>query len=189
MFSNLVLLVPILAATNGTINSQVRLAYASDTGMYISWNTFSHLEKPTVKYGLSRNKLDQIASSNISVTYPTSLTYNNHVKVTGLEPDTRYYYSPVGLLKDNSTDLPYTFKTSRQVGDATPYSVAVVVDLGTMGPQGLTTTAGAKVAKTNVLGPNDNNTIQSLTAVLDSYEFLWHRMLKRNVTTFQYTDC
>jgi hypothetical protein len=84
------LLVPSEAATNATINSQVRLAYAGDTGMYVSWNTFMKLSNPTVKYGLTPNHLNESASSNVSITYPTSLTYNNHVKVTGLKPDTTY---------------------------------------------------------------------------------------------------
>lgn len=168
------LVYPSHAATNATINSQVRLAYAGSTGMYVSWNTFSKLTNPTVKYGLTP-ALGELASSNVSVTYPTSLTYNNHVKITGLKPDTTYYYSPIDILKDNSTTLPYKFRTGRLAGDGTPYSVAVVVDMGTFGPQGLTTHAGKGVAPTNVMGPNDNNTIQSMTAVVDSYEFLWHR--------------
>ncbi|RDW92302.1 purple acid phosphatase-2 [Coleophoma crateriformis] len=162
------------AATNATINSQVRLAYAGDSGMVVSWNTFQHLNHPTVKFGLSPGNLSQTVSSNISVTYPTSLTYNNHVKITGLKPDTTYYYAPVGLLKDNTTTLPYSFRTSRPVGDSTPYSIAVVVDLGTMGAQGLTTTAGKGISTNNILKKGENNTIDSLTAALDSYEFLWH---------------
>lgn len=168
------LVLPASAATNATINSQVRLAYAGDTGMYVSWNTFSHVAKPTVNYGLSAEALTLSASSNVSVTYPTSLTYNNHVKITGLDPDTTYYYVPVGLLTDNTTSLPYTFRTSRPAGDKTPYAIAVVVDMGTMGPQGLTTKAGKGVASTNVLQSSQNNTIQSLTEVVDEFEFLWH---------------
>jgi hypothetical protein len=160
--------------TNTTINSQVRLAYAGSTGMYVSWNTFSHLDNPTVKYGLTP-AMDQSASSNVSVTYPTSLTYNNHVKITGLLPDTLYYYLPMSMLTDSTTNPPYTFRTARLPGDAAEYSVAVVVDLGTMGPQGLTPSAGKGVAKTNILAPGDNNTIQSLAAVNSQYDFLWHR--------------
>ncbi|CZR62525.1 related to acid phosphatase precursor (pH 6-optimum acid phosphatase) [Phialocephala subalpina] len=167
------LALPSEAATNSTINSQVRLAYAGNTGMYVSWNTFNKLDNPAVKYGLSPNSLNQSASSNVSITYPTSLTYNNHVKITGLQLDTTYYYAPNELL-GNTTSLPYTFRTSRPAGDGTPYSVAIVVDLGTMGAQGLTTSAGKGVVSTNILTPNETNTIQSLTAALNSYEFLWH---------------
>jgi hypothetical protein len=157
------------------INSQVHLAYAGSTGMTVSWNTLTQVKTPTVKYGLTPKSLIYTATSSVSVTYNTSLTYNNHVKVTGLKPDTVYYYQPIPLLKDNTTSLPYQFRTARSVGDGTPYSVAVVVDMGTMGPLGLTTFAGDGVSQNNVLGPFDHNTIQSLDAVSDQYDFLWQR--------------
>jgi len=120
--------------------------------MYVSWNTFTKLNNPTVKYGLSPSSLDKSASSDVSITYPTSLTYNNHVKITGLRPDTTFYYAPIGMLEGDAAALPFTFRTGRPAGDGTPYSVAVVVDLGTMGPQGLTTKAGNGVDPTNGFG-------------------------------------
>ncbi|KFY96693.1 hypothetical protein V500_02329 [Pseudogymnoascus sp. VKM F-4518 (FW-2643)] len=160
-------------STDETINSQVRVAYAGPNGMVVSWNTFDKVARPTVKYGTSPQRLIYYAESTVSVTYNTSLTYNNHVALKDLEPDTLYYYLPEPLLKDNSTTAPYSFRTSRLPGDRTPYSVAVTIDMGTMGPDGLSTTAGKGVNPTNVLGPNDNNTIQSLTAVVDSYDFVW----------------
>jgi len=46
-----------------------------------------------------------------------------------------------------------------------------------MGPDGLSTTAGKGVSPNNVLGPEDKNTVQSLTEVADSYDFLWQRKL------------
>jgi hypothetical protein len=162
--------------TNSSINSQVRLAYAGNTGMTVSWNTFEHVATPRVNYGFEPYFLPYFAESDVSVTYNTSLTYNNHVTLTNLLPDTLYYYLPEPLLKDNTTTAPYSFRTSRLPGDGTPYSIAVVIDMGTMGPDGLSTTAGSGVSPTNVLGPHDNNTQQSLEAVIDSYEFLWQRM-------------
>lgn len=161
--------------TNGSINSQVRLAYAGNTGMTVSWNTFNQIATPKVNYGFEPHFLPYCAESDVSVTYNTSLTYNNHVTLTSLKPDTVYYYLPEPLLKDNTTTAPYSFRTSRVPGDGTPYSIAVAIDMGTMGPDGLSTTAGKGVSPTNVLGPNDNNTIQSLEAVVDSYDFLWQR--------------
>jgi hypothetical protein len=62
--------------SNSSINSQIRLAYHGATGMTVSWNTFSQLSNPTVRYGLDPS-LSQTASSSVSVTYQTSLTYNN----------------------------------------------------------------------------------------------------------------
>lgn len=112
--------------------------------------------------------LDMEASSNVSVTYQTSTTYGNHVKITGLKPDTLYYYRPI---YDNCT-TPYTFKTSKPAGDGSSMTVAVVVDLGTMGADGLTAHVGVGAA--NPLRPGEVNTIQSLTNAKSSYDFLWH---------------
>src|ERR1700751_3762480 len=68
---------------------QVRLAYAGFTGVVIRWDNYSKLPKPSVKYGIIPFfPLPFTASSDVSVTYPTSLTYNNHVKITGLLPNT-----------------------------------------------------------------------------------------------------
>lgn len=154
---------------NDTIPMQLRLAYAGTTGMVVSWNTYSQLSHPTVHYGLDPKHLDRIAFSNISVTYPTSTTYNNHVSIADLEPNTLYYYQPYG----SNSSAPYTFTTSRRAGDKTPYSIAVAIDMGLMGPQGLTTTVGAGAG--NPLGPHDNNTLQSLQVQGAGTDFLWHR--------------
>jgi hypothetical protein len=153
--------------SSATIPMQVRLAYAGSTGMMVSWNTYSKLPNPTVSYGLTPS-LNLSASSNVSVTYNTSTTYNNHVKITGLKPGTLYYYQP----QYSNVSTPYTFQTSMAAGDATPFSIAVVVDLGVMGTGGLSTTVGAGAH--SPLTPGENNTIQSLAAVSD-YSFLWHR--------------
>src|SRR6266536_670037 len=155
--------------TSTTTPMQLRLAYAGSTGMVISWNTFSQMPNPTVRYGRSPSALTERASSNISVTYPTSLTFNNHVKITGLQPNTLYYYQP----ENSNSSTPFTFKTSRAAGDGAPYSIAVVVDRGLSGPQGLTTHVGTGAA--NPLGPHDKNTVQSLQQDSSEYEFLWHR--------------
>ena len=150
---------------------QVRLAYAGPTGMQISWNTFSQLPTvPTVRYGLTPNHLQFISSPRNaeSVTYPTSLTFNNHVLLTDLRPDTKYFYQPAFA---NETQI-FSFKTSREKGDHTPYTMAVVVDLGLIGPQGLSTTVGKGAA--NPLLPGEINTMQSLRQD-NSWDFLWHR--------------
>lgn len=166
----LVYAIPAAADSNGTLPMQLRLAYAGETGMMVSWNTYSKLRTPAVRYGRHPSHLDMIASSDVSVTYQTSLTYNNHVSLQGLEPGTVYYYLP----QHSNVTKPYSFKTSRARGDHTPYSVAVAVDLGVMGPDGLTTHVGKGAA--NPLGPHDNNTMQSLQAQGADTDFLWHRM-------------
>ncbi|EEA23634.1 hypothetical protein TMatcc_002510 [Talaromyces marneffei ATCC 18224] len=156
------------AACDDIIPMQVRLAYAGPKGMVVSWNTFSELERPVVHYGRFPDALIHEASSDVSVTYPTSTTYNNHVTLQDLEEDTVYYYLPE---HSNATE-PYTFRTSRRAGDKTPFAMAVVVDMGLIGPGGLSTRVGNGGA--NPLGPNDTNTIQSLEQNLDGIDFIWH---------------
>lgn len=141
--------------------------YAGDTGMHVSWNTYSQLSKLTVRYGTNPHNLNMEASSSVSVTCQTSTTYNNHV-ITGLKPDTLYYYQP---MQDNCT-TPFTFKTSKPAADGPPMTVAVVVDLGTMGADGLTTCVGVGAA--NPVKPGETNTIQALGSAKSSYDFLWH---------------
>jgi hypothetical protein len=93
--------------------------------MTVSWNSFNKVAQPKVNYGFEPHFLPFIAESKVSVTYDTSLTYNNHVTLTNLLPDTLYYYLPEPLLKDNRTTAPYSFRTSRVAGDTTPYSIAI----------------------------------------------------------------
>ncbi|KAF9515055.1 hypothetical protein BS47DRAFT_1372161 [Hydnum rufescens UP504] len=145
---------------------QVRLAYAGSTGMTISWNTYSQLTNPAVKYGLS-SSLNLTSPVGVSITYPSSSTYNNHAKITGLLPDTLYYYQP----QPTNLTAPFTFRTSRLPGDTTAFSVALVVDMGVMGFGGLSTTVGTGAA--SPLSPIDNNTIQSLRDQ-PGFDFLWH---------------
>jgi acid phosphatase type 7 len=114
------------------------------------------------------NDLCESATSNASVTYETSTTFNNHVLLTGLRPNTLYYYN---LLHSNTT-RPYNFTTPRLAGDHTPFTAAVIVDMGTFGRDGLTTFVGKGAA--NPLAPGEHNTIQSLQSVQSTYEFLIH---------------
>lgn len=166
----LLCIVPAVAgAGNDTVPMQLRLAYAGVDGMMVSWNTYSKLSKPTVHFGLVPQLLGRTASSDVSVTYETSTTYNNHVLLRGLAPDTTYYYQP----QNSNSSTPYSFKTSRVSGDQTPYSVAVAIDMGVMGPDGLTYTTGNGGG--HPLKPGDNNTLQSLQAQGADTDFLWHR--------------
>ncbi|KAK9241883.1 purple acid phosphatase-like protein [Lipomyces tetrasporus] len=70
---------------------QHRLAYAGTTGMTVSWNTYEKVDEPTVYYGTDSWDLSSYATGE-SVTFQTSLTWSNHVKVTGLQPNTQYFY-------------------------------------------------------------------------------------------------
>ena len=167
-------LLPQVRGQSNVVPMQTRLAYSGNTGMMVSWNTFSQLSNPTVKYGLSPKNLNETAVSNVSVTYNTSTTFNNHVKISGLEPNTVYYYQP----QFSNLTSPASFKTGMPAGVDTSYTVAVVVDLGLIGPGGLTTTVGKGAA--SPLGPNDTTTVQSLQQFSD-FDFLWHREYRKKV--------
>jgi len=150
---------------------QIRHAYAGPTGMQLSWNTFSKLPAaPTVHYGFTFDFLPFVSSlkNGQSVTYLTSLTFNNHVRLTHLFPNTKYFWRPAF---SNETSI-FSFTTPREKGDHTPFKAAVVVDLGLIGPDGLSTTVGKGAA--NPLQPGEITTIQSLQQHND-FDFLWHR--------------
>ncbi|KAK9235902.1 Metallo-dependent phosphatase-like protein [Lipomyces kononenkoae] len=148
---------------------QHRLAYAGSTGMYVSWNTYTEIQNPTVYYGQNVWNLSNTATGT-SITHPSSLTWNNHVKITGLQPDTQYYYIVSNTNCYNCSELaPYTFTTARTAGDHTPYTAAVVIDLGVMGPNGESVKSDYPK-----LTANDSNTMQSLARYVDGYDLLWH---------------
>lgn len=103
------------------------------------------------------------------VIYPTSTTYKSHVRLSGLKPDTNYYYQP----ECSNSNTPFTFVTSRAAGDHTPFTAAVVVDLDTVGSLVLSTSAGTGGAIPLKL--DENNTIETLESMLQEFDLLWHR--------------
>ena len=157
----------------------MRTAFAGPNAVTVSWNTFAQLSNPTVQYGTDPRKLDMVASSNVSITYPSSRTFNNHVKLTGLESFTKYYYKVQYL---NCLNCAYRqlgeFTTARAAGDTSSFKVAIVADMGTMGPSGL-----SEFAPQLPLGANETNAIQSMLQNIDSYEFIAHW------GDFAYADC
>jgi hypothetical protein len=154
------------ACNENTYPRQIRVAYAGTNGMAVSWNTKQKLSRPTVNFGYEHGWLSRSASSDISITYPTSSTWNNHVTINGLTPNTKYHYLP------ECGNETYSFTTARAVGHGEPYKFAMVGDMGTMGKDGLSTTVGKGGA--NPLAPGDKNTIQSLTAQKPEFDFVWH---------------
>ncbi|GAA5934997.1 hypothetical protein JCM10213_000614 [Rhodosporidiobolus nylandii] len=168
--------VPGAVPVNSLEPLQHRLAYAGTDGMTVSWSTFAQLDMPQVRYGFRPDNLEFTANSTLSSTYPTSRTYNNHVKLSGLKPGTKYYYQVSYTNIGSSAYLPtFTFTTARAPGDETPYTAAIFGDLGLMGDDGLSTRhgpfGGPDVA---VLEANETNTIQSLLALKDTYDLMIH---------------
>lgn len=140
--------------------------------MAISWNTYTPLNdtEAVVHYGTDPLELDFTTGSR-QTTFETSRTWSHHALLTGLEAGKTYHYRVAYTNCFACSTLPtYTFTTALERGDCAPYSVAVVADMGLMGPDGLTDVAGEGAAGT--LGPNETNTIQSMVQSLDAYEHI-----------------
>lgn len=152
---------------------QQRLAIVNATTMAVSWNTYRPLgDDAVVHYGVDPLNLDRVARTE-QTTFETSRTWSHHAVLTGLQPKTEYHYRVAHTNCFACNTLPtYSFRTPRAPGDAESYSVAVVADMGLMGPDGLSDTAGEGAS--GALGPNETNTIQSLVQNLDAYDHLIH---------------
>lgn len=149
---------------------QFRVAFAgSEAGKSaaISWNTYGQLSQaPVLRYGRDPANLSSSVSGT-SNTYVTSTTWNHHVVLDGLEPDTIYCYRAEG-----SSDT-FHFKTAQSPGTNKEFSFAAAIDMGVMGEYGLSTRAG-KGVKAGVLKVGEKNTIDSLIDNFDSYDFIVH---------------
>ncbi|MDX1694152.1 MAG: metallophosphoesterase family protein [Ketobacteraceae bacterium] len=75
-----------------------------------------------VAYGLSANNLNQVTS-------PGGATTNHEVTLTGLLPDTTYYYQ---VINDEAASADvHSFITPHDAGDDTPFRVWLIGDSGT----------------------------------------------------------
>ncbi len=164
-----------------TTPKQIRLAYAGHVGMAVSWNTNQKLSNPTVSFGKDSTHLNRDASSDISITYESSSTWNNHVTIDGLEPGTTYYYQP------QCDTQVHSFTTAPNPGKGDPFKFAMVGDMGTFGTLGLSTTSNKGGAK-NPLGAGDKTTIQSLMDLKSSYEFIWHGLFPYSDVVFVFVS-
>lgn len=156
---------------NSTVNnaSQYRLAYAGKGGMAISWNTPEQVNRPAIRYGRNPKRL-RLTQEGHSSTYATSTTWSNHVKIKDLLPDTVYYYQVVNNGTVSNDVLNFT--TAPQVGSRDEFTFAVVIDMGTMGPLGLSETAGKGAGGT--LLPGERNTVDALVDHFEEFKFVWH---------------
>lgn len=148
---------------------QYRVAFAGNQdAAVVSWNTYGKPGYlPTVYFGSSKNSLSQTASGD-SNTYDTSSTWNHHVRLEGLQSDTVYYYRVGGAPESEI----YHFKTARKAGNPQEFTFAAAIDLGVMGPYGLSTKVGNGAS--NPLSPGEQNTMDSLLQNIDNFDFLLH---------------
>ncbi|KAE9277235.1 hypothetical protein PF008_g28900 [Phytophthora fragariae] len=120
------------------VPQQFHLAFAGEeagTGMAISWTTFALEKSPAVWIGTSEAKLTLVKNAKIETkTYYKDEDYNlinYHAVVSGLEPNTEYFYK-VGSSTDKKLQSQVSsFKTARSSGDESPFVVAVYGDMGT----------------------------------------------------------
>jgi acid phosphatase type 7 len=111
------------------------LQSATPTSMVIRWRT-DNTEGSVVSYGLERNQLTSTARAE-------GVTAEHVVQLTGLQPNTRYYYAVGGVplappnpAKKEAEDAPgrasiNSFTTPPPVGPAKPTRVWVLGDPGT----------------------------------------------------------
>ncbi|RSH85650.1 hypothetical protein EHS25_003790 [Saitozyma podzolica] len=170
--------VPGTVPLNGLEPLQQRLSYVNSTAMFVSWNTYASLNssEATVVYGTDPFNLKYTAHAE-SLTYNTSRTWNHHALLTELKPKTDYWYRVAYTNCYACTNIPtYKFTTARAPGDESPYSVAVVIDLGTMGADGLSDHYGPYITGSHHIPwkKDESNTIQSMIQNLDTYDAVLH---------------
>lgn len=128
---------------------QLRLAFVPD-GMTVSWTTPSSLSgSPQVRYGFSPSSLSQSAEG-VSHSYGTS--YFHDVILSDLASMTQYFYQVVAD-PNSSESAILNFTSGRTAGDATPFKMMLVGDMGLK---------------------NSANTMASLRIEQNNYDFVMH---------------
>ncbi len=98
------------------------LQVATPTSMVIRWRTDA-LARSRVRFGTKANDLSQVADDNNLVT-------EHIVKLNGLSPRTKYYYSIGGLKDTLQGDSSNYFMTLPVVGQEEKYRVGIFGDCG-----------------------------------------------------------
>ncbi len=100
------------------------LQVATDTSMVVRWRTDAAI-RSRVRYGVESGKLDQFVDELV---YKTE----HEIKIGGLKPGTRYYYS-IGSLKDTLQYGPSNyFSTRPPAGEKGDYRIGVFGDCGSL---------------------------------------------------------
>ncbi|KAG1703611.1 hypothetical protein DVH05_007555 [Phytophthora capsici] len=120
------------------VPQQFHLAFAGEeagTGMAISWTTFALEDSPAVWIGTSEAKMARVKHVKIrkKAYYKDDQysLYNYHAVVSGLEPNTEYFYKVGSATEKKFQSSVSSFKTARKSGDESPFVVAVYGDMGT----------------------------------------------------------
>ncbi|HEU4776742.1 MAG TPA: DNRLRE domain-containing protein [Telluria sp.] len=125
MKSSLVLLVLFSSACAfaATVVRGPYLQSASSDSIVVRWRTDTATDS-RVQYGLGAGSLTTPASS-------AAATTEHIVKLTGLSPNTKYFYNVGSSSAVQAGDASYYFKTSPLAGTALPTRVWVIGDAGT----------------------------------------------------------
>ncbi|KAG2505743.1 hypothetical protein JM16_009248, partial [Phytophthora kernoviae] len=119
------------------IPQQFHLAFAGEeagTGMTISWTTFALDNDPAVWLGSTETKLKVVTDTEVvAKSYYKDddyELYSYHTVVSGLEPNTEYFYR-VGSASDKTFQSAVSsFTTARSSGDDSPFTIVVYGDIG-----------------------------------------------------------
>ncbi|SHH67224.1 DNRLRE domain-containing protein [Massilia sp. CF038] len=121
-----IVLVVLLSSSLAFAASVVRGPYlqsASSDSITVRWRTDTATDS-RVQYGASASSLTSTASSATS-------TKEHIVKLTGLSPNTKYFYNVGASGAVQAGDATYYFKTSPTAGTAEPARIWVIGDAGT----------------------------------------------------------
>ncbi len=171
------------SAVLATIVYNPYLQAGSTTGGVVRWRT-SPANTGVVRYGTDMNQLTNSATEGSSTT-------NHAVQITGLQPNTKYFYS---IDSTSISGSDYWFKTHPTIGAKTSARIWVLGDAGTAGNGSAVNQTAVRNAFYNIatngkpadvclmLGDNAYNTgtdAEYKTAVFDMYSttlrniFLW----------------
>lgn len=107
---------------------QVHLAYGAPTAnsITVSWVTNNATGTSAVQFGFSPTSLNGLAYGAPATTY--LYTYDHHVTLLDLNPQTTYFYS-CGDAEAGFSPV-YNFTTAPAAGAEFPYTVALIADMG-----------------------------------------------------------
>lgn len=119
-----------------TAPEQIHTAFAGPDGLAVTWFTLNATATSTLKWGAASGQLDHTASG-AAVSYGAEGLHHT-VVIKGLAARTKYYYQCGDAAGGFSATQ--SVSTARAAGDATPFTVGIVGDMGTI--NGGASTAG-----------------------------------------------
>ena len=123
LYSVVALLIAAPAASAQSVSRGPYLQMGSPTAMTVRWRTNAGTDS-RVRYGASAGSLNANADD-------ATLTTEHQVRLTGLAPNTRYYYSVGSTTSTLASGADFTFFTPPSAGSAKASRIWVLGDSGT----------------------------------------------------------